>query len=118
MESPIRREPPSLEMFTDASLTMCWGAVLGDLRTGGPCSQVDISNYPYINYLELFAVYLALRSFKDKINGKHLKLHIDNSTALACINYFGSTQSVICNKIKRDIWLLEDRHHVFLRMVK
>lgn len=34
MESPIRREPPSLEMFTDASLTVGWGAVLGDLRTG------------------------------------------------------------------------------------
>lgn len=32
----MRREPPSLEMITDASLTVGWGAVLGDLRTGGP----------------------------------------------------------------------------------
>lgn len=30
MGSPIRREPPSLEMVTDASLTVGWGAVLGD----------------------------------------------------------------------------------------
>lgn len=48
MASPIRKEPPSLEIFTDASLTVGGGAVHGDLRTGGPWSQVDISNYPHI----------------------------------------------------------------------
>ena len=117
MEATIKRESPSIELFTDASLTVGWGAVLDDIRTGGPWSRRDISNYPHINYLELFAVYLALRSFKDKIRDKHVKLHIDNSTAVACINHFGSTQSVICNNLTRDIWLLAYNYNSFLTAV-
>lgn len=49
---------------------------------------LKFSNYRLINNLELFAVYLSVGSFKDMISGKHLKLHIDNSTAVACINHF------------------------------
>jgi hypothetical protein len=34
------------------------------------------------------------------------KKNSDNATAVAYINNFGGTKSVICNAIARDIWIL------------
>ena len=43
----------------------------------------------YINFLELSAVDLALRSFADQIEGQHVQLLIDNTTAVAYVNHMG-----------------------------
>ena len=104
IKSPIQRAAPSIEMFTDASLKIGWGAVFGNVKTGGPWDSQDLLRFQHINYLELYAVFLAIKSFSEQVRGRHLKLHIDNATAVACINNFGSTHSEVCNDITRDIW--------------
>jgi hypothetical protein len=40
----------------------------------------------HINYLEILAVLFALKSFSSQISGKHVKVLIDNTTAVAGIN--------------------------------
>ena len=44
----------------------------------------------HINALELLAAFLALKSFKLKISGKHIKIVIDNTAAVTTINNMGS----------------------------
>ena len=117
ISAPVRRAPPEIEMFTDASLTVGWGAVLLNTRTGGNWSATDLLKYEHINQLELFAVLLALKSFISQLQNKHVKLHIDNTTAVACINHFGSTRSEKCNEITRDIWMLAIKHDMWLTSV-
>jgi hypothetical protein len=40
----------------------------------------------HINYLEMLAVLFALKSFSSQISGKHVKVLIDNTTAVSGIN--------------------------------
>ena len=46
----------------------------------------------HINYLELLAVLLALQAFSTSLMGKHVKVMIDNMTALTDINYMGTSK--------------------------
>lgn len=111
--APIRRINPQIELFTDASLSG-WGAVLRDSKTGGNWTESEVAYAPNINYLELYAVFLGLKSFLSILCGKHIKIHIDNSTAVACINHFGSTRSSKCNDITRKIWLLAKANDIWI----
>ena len=45
-----------------------------------------------IHYLEMLAAFLALKSFEGTIYGKHIKVMVDNTTAMTMINQikFGS----------------------------
>ena len=58
----------------------------------------------HINALELLAAFLALKSFKLKISGKHIKIVIDNTAAVTTINNMGSWHSRNCHAIARQIW--------------
>ena len=116
ISAPIRRSPPSVEIYTDASLSG-WGAVMMETRTGGNWSADDLLKYDHINQLELYAVFLALRSFITFLKSKHVKLHIDNVTAVASINHFGSTRSDMCNTLTRKIWMLAMESNMWLSPV-
>ena len=62
--SPVHLPPPDMLMTTDASMKG-WGAVHQSLETNGRWSQQE--SLQHINYLELKAAFLALKTFlKDR----------------------------------------------------
>ena len=65
---PIVQEDPDLTLTTDAS-TRGWGAVFGVQKTGGLWSLEEQA--VHINYLELKAVLLGLKSLLSNVHNKH-----------------------------------------------
>ena len=53
----------------------------------------------HINVLELKPVFLGLRYFFDNLCHTHIKVYVDNTTAVAYINEMGGMLSVICDII-------------------
>ena len=80
----------SIQLFTDAS-NKGWGAHLDQSSTKGLWS--DREKRLHINILELKAVSLALRSFKDQCQNQTALVATDNSTVVAYINKQGGTHS-------------------------
>ena len=80
----------SIQLFTDAS-NEGWGAHLDQNSTKGQWS--DREKRLHINVLELKAVSLALRSFKDQCQNQTVLVATDNSTVVAYINKQGGTHS-------------------------
>ena len=80
----------SIQLFTDAS-NEGWGAHLEETSTKGLWS--DREKRLHINVLELKAVSLALRSFKDQYQNQTMLVATDNSTVVAYINKQGGTHS-------------------------
>ena len=80
----------SIQLFTDAS-NKGWGAQLDQSSTKGLWS--DWEKRLHINVLELKAVSLALRSFKDQCQNQTVIVATDNSTVVAYINKQGGSHS-------------------------
>ena len=80
----------SIQLFTDAS-NEGWGAHLDQNSTKGLWS--DREKRLHINILELKAVSLALRDFKDQCQNQTVLVATDNSTEVAYINKQGGTHS-------------------------
>ena len=80
----------SIQLFTDAS-NEGWGAHLDQSSTKSLWS--DWKKRLHINVLELKAVSLALRSFKDQCQNQTVLVATDNSTVVAYINKQGGTHS-------------------------
>ena len=80
----------SIQLFTDAS-NEGWGAHLDQNSTKGLWS--DREKRLHINLLELKAVSLALRNFKDQCQNQTVLVATDNSTVVAYINKQGGTHS-------------------------
>ena len=78
------------------------GGVLSDLTCGGHWSLVEQTFH--INYLELLAVLYALQSFQAHLEKKHVRVLIDNTTAVSCITNMGTSHSDLCNRITKTIW--------------
>ena len=97
----ICRPPSDLTLYSDASLSG-WGAVLDSISSGGPWSPTEAMYH--INVLELLAAYFALKSFRTQVANKHVKLMIDNTTAVAVINHMGTNHSHNCNVLATKIW--------------
>lgn len=84
----ISHGDPQITLYTDASIIGC------DLKgtpTGGRWSPTEAKNH--INYLEMLAIKLALESFEEQVKGKHVKLMVDNMTALTILNDMGTSRS-------------------------
>ena len=109
--SNISHGKPDLVIYTDASMTG-WGGVLNDISCSGFWTPAEASNH--INYLELRAVYLVLQSLQSKVTKKHVKLMVDNTTAVSCIMNMGTSHSKLCNHITFEIWEWCIRHSVWL----
>ena len=80
----------SIQLFTDAS-NEGWGAHLDQNSPKGLWS--DREKRLHINVLELKAVSLALRDFKDQCQNQTVLVATDNSTVVAYINKQGGTHS-------------------------
>ena len=89
---------------------MGWGAVMNDSSTGGRWSPSEAENH--INCLELLAALFALKCFQSSLSGKHVKIMIDNTTAVSVINNMGTCHSDNCNSIGIKIWEFCMSHNI------
>ena len=87
---------------SDASLTG-WGAVWDGVSTGGSWSPQEQTLH--INYLELLAMELAMKTFLKDHHGVSVLLQLDNSTAVAYMNNLGGTVSSALTSLAKSLWL-------------
>ena len=107
----IQRDEPTVVMTTDASSTG-WGYTMGDCHTGGLWTPQEAQNH--INFLEMFALFLALNSFREQVNGHHVKIMVDNMTTVSDIKKMGTTKSDKRNYLVKEIWLWCIDHNVWI----
>ena len=103
IENSFNHDPPSLTISTDAS-KIGWGGVFNDMTCGGHWTRAPQEAEEHINYLELMAAFFSPQAFVTNLTNKHVRLKIDNATAVAAINNMGANHSVKCNKEASDIW--------------
>ena len=87
---PLHPIQHALQVFTDTSKEG-WGAHLDEFTARGTWSLPE--SKLHINYLELKAVFLALREFQDLCVGKMVLVATDNITVVAYINKEGGMRS-------------------------
>ena len=80
---PLHPVKHALQIFTDASKEG-WGAHLNEFTARGSWSVPE--SKLHINYLELKAVFLALKEFQDLCVDKIVLVATDNTTVVAYIN--------------------------------
>jgi len=101
----VLRKRADIVIETDAS-GLGWGAFDGINRIGGRWNEQEAlrAAFNQINYLELWAGYLALRALCHDKTNKVIKLKMDNTTAIAYINNMGGVKSSECNVLAKEIW--------------
>ena len=87
---PLHPLKHALQLFTDAS-NEGWGAHLNERTARGTWSLPE--SKLHINYLELKAVFLALKEFQDLCIDKIVLVATDNTTVVAYINKEGGMRS-------------------------
>ena len=107
---PMVQTKPDLVIYSDASLKG-WGGARGKTTTGGNWSFTE--SIDHINVLELIAAYYVLASLCDDVYNAHIRIMVDNKTALAYINGMGGRKPA-CNKMARKIWLWCQSRNVWL----
>lgn len=100
-----------LEIYTDASGTG-WGAVCGKRRSRGKWSNTERERH--INYLELLAAFLGLKSLSYDETNCAILLRIDNTTAISYINRMGGVQFPHLNDIAREIWRWCEERNIWI----
>lgn len=80
----LTREGPNHTLTTDASMDG-WGAAFTCGLWAAQEAAQEARNH--INYLELLAVFLGLQAFCHPLHNTHIRLMIDNTTAVAVINH-------------------------------
>ena len=98
-------------IFTDSSL-IGWGAVCGSEKAAGQWSSSEKEDH--INFLELKACLLGLKSLCENYVGLHIQVQMDNTTAIAYVNKMGGTHSVACNSLAKQIWAWAIDHNIWL----
>ena len=107
----ITHPPVDIVISSDASLKG-WGAVFGEEKTGGRWSPSEAEYH--INVLELMAAYFAVKCFYKQLENKHVKIMVDNTTAVAVINKMGTCHSKMCNSVALQIWDFCILHNIWL----
>ena len=102
----------SIQLFTDAS-NEGWGCHLDQSSIKGLWS--DREKRLHINILELKAVSLALRSFKDRCQNQTVLVATDNSTVVAYINKQGGTHSAEMCALLWEIMTWCHHYHITLK---
>lgn len=100
-----------LEIFTDASKTG-WGACCGSDRVNGWWKENE--KHFHINYLELLAIFLALKSFAEKKRSINILLRVDNTTAISYVNRMGGVQFPHLTELSRSIWQWCEEREIWL----
>lgn len=100
-----------LEIYSDASLSG-WGAVCDGERMHGAWRQEELKFH--INYLELQAIFLALKCFASNKKNCSILLRADNTTAISYINRMGGIQFPHLNDLSRKIWQWSEKRNIWL----
>ena len=104
-QKPLVQQKPHLTIQTDAS-GKGWGATNLLTTCGGKWNETELntgSQYG-INYLELLGAFHALKSFCKSEHDIHVRLQMDNTTAVSYINHMGGTKSHHCNALAKEMW--------------
>lgn len=109
--SYMRTSNFKLEIYTDASRTG-WGSVCGENSTGGQWKAVEKEHH--INYLELLAVLLGLKSYAAHESDCAILLRVDNTTAISYINRMGGIQFPHLNDLSKQIWQWCETRNIIL----
>ena len=99
---------------TDASLSG-WGATHEGRAARGVWND-DLKS-AHINYLELLAIRLALQHFLPLIQGCHVLVRTDNTTALCYVNKQGGVRSAKLHALAHRLTLWCDEHLLSVRAV-
>ena len=86
---------PIVVTESDASMKG-WCLYCSGQRTGGDWFA-DKSKH-HINWLELKAAFFALQTFCSDYRNMHIRLMVDNTTAVACINKMGCTKPLLLHR--------------------
>ncbi|KAK6170548.1 hypothetical protein SNE40_018919 [Patella caerulea] len=105
-------QPPPVDdiLTTDAS-EMGWGAHLRNFQTNSvwlPCEQAN-----HIIFLELLAVFKALKNLCSKFRDIHICIQSDNSVAIAYINNMGGAIDSL-HELSKCIWLWCYKKSIYL----
>lgn len=109
----LQRPPPSVEIFTDSS-NFAWGATCDGEKTGGPWGDPEFSWH--INKKELLAAMFGLKIYAAQVRGSHVRLHIDNTTAVAYVNAQGGRVPDLSD-VAREMWLWARARDLWLSAV-
>ena len=102
---------PNVIITSDASKTG-WGCTCNGNKSGGLWTSEEKAHH--INYLEMKAAFFAIRSFLKDVLHSHVKILLDNTTAVACLNKMGTSHSIPCNNLTREIWHFCSEHNIWL----
>ena len=72
---------------------------MGLTKTGGLWNVEEQAFH--INYSELKAVLLGLKSLLGHVHGKHIRIQSDNTTTVAYVNNMGVIKSAECDRLSR-----------------
>ena len=98
----------------DASQTGC-GATYGNNPTEGKWLE---NQEDHINYLELKAIFLAIRDYQRYWRGnRHIQMKSDNTIAIAYVNNMGAIVSEKCNDLSKQIWDLYISENIWISAV-
>jgi hypothetical protein len=111
LKHAILHGQPVLQITSDASL-LGWGAECEDVSTGGHWSPVEAKCH--INYLEMYAAFLALQAFAKDKSHIHIRLTLDNTTSVSILNHMGTSHSVDCNNLCKTIWEWCITHNIWI----
>ena len=62
----------------------------------------------------MIAISYALRSFVDVLQGQHVRVLCDNTTSVFVLNKMGTTKSIECNAMAKEIWTFCGEHDMFI----
>ena len=93
---------PEHVIASDASNSGWGGIVDNESKARGQWSSDEIKSH--INERELKAAYFMLQSLCGNLSDTHIRLQLDNTTAVACINRMASTKPRLM-KITKELWM-------------
>ena len=99
---PLTRDRPVGIIKLDPS-GYAWGAVMKNEVTHGMLG--DEEKTEDINVLELKTAMLGVLSFCRNLHDCHIRIELDNTTAVSYINNMGGTHFFKCNKLSRQLIL-------------
>ena len=101
---------PTVRLRSDSS-GRAWGGVYGTNRTGGPWSMQEAQRH--INVKELHAAFLTLQTFGRGWRQRHVRIELDNATAVAYLNKKGGKKEEL-NNLARQIWLWANERELWI----
>ena len=106
---------PDIVIDSDAS-GQGWGATDQCTQIGGRWNTEELNRAAdnAINYLEMQAAYLAIKSFCKQMQNVHVRMRIDNTTAVSYISNMGGIKSEMCNQMAKKIWQFCIRRNIWL----